>query len=412
MNMKTILLPALLGTATLLAALPLTAATAVANYAEAQSKRLINDDGYIIFAYADGWDKYSKKRCQKLMAAEAIRKAAGNAVLMPWPVPEYTTDELRTAMNARRGELSIPGSHSYPALILLDGKGKHYATLAGSTIIRGSEAEIAELITDRRTKSKKRAALLAKAEATSGPEKAKLTFDAYQLAGLTGFGKGFGGHIAKLDPEDKTGAKRAANYDHYGLLGKLGKMPPKEAVAEVDKLLQDSAYTNLQKQKMCVALLGVLRRNGNPDTTADMRRIAEAMKAYAPDSPEGHTADRILREWIKELSHEGGWFPACLPSDNTPQELKGKLPISAPGTYTVRFDYTRGNQALTVLAVELYDGKTRVAEDRHTGTSGYNKHKHVYTLTVGKKVSDPHLFITFSMAKNRDSYGNIVIEKQ
>ncbi len=412
MIMKHFFLPAVLSAATLLGSLPLSAAAVAANYAEAQSKGLINDDGYIIFAYADGWDKFSKARCQKLMASQAIRTAAGNAVLMPWPVPEYTTDEKRAAMNARRGELNIPGSHSYPALLLLDGKGKHYATLAGSLIIRGSEAEIAKLITDRRVKGVKRAKLLAAAERSTGPEKAKHTFDAYQIDGLTGFGKGFGGHIAKLDPQDSTGANRAANYNHYGLLDKLGKMSPTEAVAEVDKLLADSAYTNRQKQMMCVALLGVLRRNGSPETTEDMRRIAKAMKAYAPESPEGYAADRILREWIQELSYEDGWAPGCLPSTNKPQELKGNLPISEAGTYTVRFEYTRGGQALTVLAVELYDGKTKLTEDRHTGTSGHNKHKHVYTLTVNKPVHDPKLFISFSMEKSRDSYGNIIIEKQ
>ncbi len=409
--MKYIILPALFAAAAMHGALPASAATLATTHAEAQARGLINDDGYVIFAYADGWDKFSKKRCEKLMAAAEIRKAAGNAVLMPWPVPEYTTDETRQAANERRGSLNIPGSHSYPALLLLDRKGRHYATIAGTPMARGKVSEVAELLADRMARGKKRFDLLARAEQTPGPEKAKLTLEAYQIDGLTGFGKGFNNHIAKMDPNDTTGAKRAANYNHYGLLDKLGKMPAKEAVAEVEKLLEDPAYSNRQKQQMCVALIGVLRRNTGAEGAADIRRFTQRMEAYAPDSPEGRAADRILREWVKELSYDEGWSPSSLPPDTKPVELKGKLPIEGPGTYTVHFAYTGGRQALTIRSVELYDGKTKVAEDVHNGSTGHANRNNTYTLNVSKPVREPHLFISFDM-KNRDSRGTITIEKQ
>ncbi len=411
MNMKHIIFPTLIGAAALLGSLPSSAATQVASYPEAKAQNLISEDGIIVVAYADGWDKFSKKRAEKLLASEVIQKAAGKAVLLPLPIPAYTTRESKEQAATICGELQVPGANSYPALILLDAKGKHYATLCGREVARGKVSEVASLLTDRMAKGRKRAELLAAADAAKGPEKAKLTFDAYQMEGLSGFGKGFGSHIAKLDPQDATGAKRAANYDHYGLLGELGKMSPADIATRVDALLDDNAYTNRQKQRMCVAAIGVLRRNAGAEGMELMRRYALKIKALAPDTPEGRTSEHILKEWVKELTYEEGWSPACLPMSTRPMELKGKLPISTPGTYTVRFTYKGGRHALTVLGVELRDGNTKVAEDMHRGTTGSTHKNNTYTLKVDKAVLDPHVFISFDMSKNRDSRGVIEIEK-
>ena len=63
-------------------------------------------------------------------------------------------------------------------------------------------------------------------------------------------------------------------------------------------------------------------------------------------------------------------------------------------------------------AVELYDGDTKVAEDRHDGTTGEKNHKNTYDLKVETPVKNPRLLITFNMNNNRDSYGRISIIKQ
>ncbi len=409
MNMKSFLLPALIGTCALTCTLPLPAAQQAPNYAAA--KALVADDGYIIFAYADGWDKFSQKRCQKLIEHSAILKAAGNAVLMPLPIPEYTTEETKKAMEEHCGELKVPGANSYPALIFMDAKGKHYATLYGKDVTRGKVSRVAEMVADTLEKGKKRRDLLRRAEAAPGPEKARLTFEAYQIDGLTWYGKGFSEHIAKLDPQDASGANHAAKYNHYGLLDTLNKEPIDKGLAEVDKMLADPAYTPVQKQQMCVAAVGMLRRRAGATGAADMQRYAELMKKLAPGTAEGKAADRILRDWVRPLSYEEGWTPGTLPMDATPVELVGKLPIAEPGTYTVRFDYTRGRHALNILAVELYDGNTKVAEDRHKGTTGNKSQNNTYTLKVNAPVKSPHLFISVDMPRNRDSNGTITIER-
>ncbi len=411
MNMKNLLLPTVLGAVCMLGTLPLSAATQVATYPEAEAKGLLTDDGIILFAYADGWDKFSKKRCEELMNAEAIRKAAGKAVMIPLPIPAYTTDESKARQKELCGKLEVPHANSYPALLLLDRQGKHYATLCGTAVTRGKVAPVAKLLADRMAKGKERTRLLAAAEKATGPEKARHTYDAYQLEGLTGFGRGFAGHIAKLDPQNATGLKRATNYDHYGLVESFNKMQHAELMNEVNTLLADAAYTNRQKQQICVAAIGALRRNAGPVGAQDLQKLTERMKAYAPETWEGKAADFILREWVRPFRYDEGWTPATVPPSQIPTELVGELPIKEAGTYTVRFDYTRGAHAFCVLAVELYDGKTKVAEDHHKGTTGTNNSNNTYTLKVSKAVADPHLMITVDM-KKRDSYGTIAIQKQ
>ncbi len=408
MNMKNLLFPALLGCCALIGTLPLPAVQQASTYAEA--KPLVKDDGYILVGFADGWDKFSKKRAEKLMASDAIRKAAGEAVMIPLPVPEYTNDETKKAQKERYGELSVPDANSYPALILLDAKGKHYATLCGRDVACAKVSEVADLLVDRMEKGRQRARLLAEAEKAKGPEKAKLTYEAYQIDGLTGFGKGFGGHLAKLDPKDSSGMVAVANYNAYGFAYDLNKKSVAEGLAEVDKLLANPAYTDRQKQRLCAAAIGMLRRKAGPAGVADMRRLAERMKAYAPNSPEGQAADFILREWVKPLRYEEGWTSATLPVDKEPVELEGKLPIAEPGTYAVRFDWKSGNKSLIILAVELYDGEDKVAEDRHRGETGRTSKGNIYNLKVPAAVKEPHLFISVDMP-NRNSAGEISIIK-
>ncbi len=408
--MKTILFPLLAATA-LLAPLPLQAAVTASNGTQAQ--KLVKEDGYIIFAYADGWDEFSKGLCEKLMKSEAIRKAAGDAVLMPLPIPEAPDEARRKKQDELRGGLNVPGCMSYPALIFLNSKGQHYASLEGKAVSRGSAAAIAEQVAKLLAAGHLRERLIAESEdaSKSGPERAKKLFAAYQIDGLGWPGKGFTERLAKLDPNDESGVVRSQRFNGYAFAGKVNGMGVAEGMAEVDALLKDPAYTKRQKQLMCAAVLGMLRRKGGMPEADAMRRYAKLMKEFAPGTPEAGAADNILRNWIPGFYYPRGWNPGCIPNGAKPVELMGELPIKEAGTYVVRFQYTGGRMALVTEAVELYDGKKKVAEDHHRGTAGNNNWLNEYTLTVPKAVKDPHLFVTINIG-DHDSYGKVHIEKK
>ncbi len=409
--MKNIILPAFIGMAALLAPLPTQAAMVASNGTQAQ--KLVEEDGYIIFAYADGWDEYSKSRCEALIKNDAIRKAAGDAVLMPLPIPEQPDEKRRKKQDELRGGLNVPGCMSYPALIMLDSKGQYYASIEGGPVARGKASDLAELIAKRMAAGKKRARLIAESEDASldGPARARKLFAAYQLEGLSWAGKGFAERLRKLDPKDEAGTVRATNFNGHGFAGKVSGMGVAEGMAEVDKMLKDPAYTPRQKQLMCAAVLGMLRRKGGMGEADAMRRYAKLMQELVPGTPEAGAAAKILRDWIPGFYYPRGWSPACLPADGSPMELMGEIPIKEPGTYIMSFHYSSGRMALVIEAVELYDGKVKIAEDRHRGTAGNNNWKNEYSLTVPKTVKNPRIFVTINNL-DRDSSGRVNIRKE
>ncbi len=404
-----LLFSAAFAAAVMLAPMPLQAARVAQNGAEAQ--KLVQDDGYIIFIYADGWDEFSEARCRQLMADAAIRKAAGKAVFMPLAYPECADEARWQKQREYLGGLRMPTPSSFPALIFLDRDSRHYATLKGREVSRGTTAELAELVADRLSKGRERRRLLAEAEQTPGPARALLLFKAYQIDGLSWMDKDVQAAIRKADPNNETGVITALNFNAYGFANNIAKNGVAAGKAEVDKMLANPVYTPRQKQQMCAAAIGMLRRQGGLAEADSMRRYARLMQELVPGSPEGRAADRILREWIPGLRYGRGWNPSCVPTERKAIEMEGELPIREAGTYTVRFTYGWGRMALVVHGVELYDGERKVAEDIHRGVAGHDHWQNVYTLTVPRALKKPRLFITLGQGDN-DSNGSITIEKK
>ncbi len=245
------LFSAALAAAALLAPMPLLAVQVVQKGSEAQ--RLVQDDGYIIFIHADGWDEFSESRCQQLVADAAIRKAAGKAMLMLLPYPECADGARWQKQQEYLGGLKVPTPSSFPALIFLDREGCHYATLKGRVVANGSVAELSELVADRLSKGRERRRLLADAEQTPGSTRAGRLFSAYQIDGLTWMSKETTAAIRKADPNNETGVITALDFDAYGFASNIAKNGVAAGKAEVDKMLDNPAYTPRQKQQICPA---------------------------------------------------------------------------------------------------------------------------------------------------------------
>lgn len=376
-----------------------------------EAKTKVTDDGYILFAYADGWDTYSQKVCDVLMKNKAVTKAAGQAIIMPYPMKQALSQEAQKERNEQWQGMKIPNADSYPALLLFDKKGKHYATISGTFMRKARPAKVAKLLKNCIANKRKQDELMAKAEKAQGVEKARLIGQACLLEGINRPDQ-YEKHMKAADPEDKCGLIRRVTFNPWVFVEKKLKEDPETVMNELDTMLADPAYTNDQKQAMCTCAIGTLRRSGANNSAKRIRQYAEMLKQYGKDTVLGKSADIAVREWVVTLNSEEGWQPAALPADNTPTELGGSLPINTAGIYTVAFQYKKGNHALRVKAVELYDGETKVAEDRHDGFAGLKVNKNTYDLKVEKDVKEPHLFITFDMGTNRHSYGKISIIKQ
>lgn len=283
--------------AALLSALPLLAGTPCKDFAEASSK--VGEDGYILFVYGPDWDRTSPDFIKPLYEDPAIQAAAGNAVLIMAPYYQRPTKKQDAEQAAAWGSLSKPHPHSpqtYPALHFHDKDGRAYSYLRGPQLMCASREDIAKGIAERIANHKKQAELLAKVDMASGVAKAKLLGEASIIPLMERPDKVVD-RIKSVDPNDESGFVRRLGFYPEGIAEKNKDLPLAEGIAMVEKALADPAYTDLQKQQYCAMAIGFLHRNGGESNSAEIVKWAQKMKAYAPDSYLGHSADVVVNKW-------------------------------------------------------------------------------------------------------------------
>ena len=381
------------------------------NYAEAKDK--VKDNVYVLFAYADGWDDYSKKLMEKLMKDEQVKAAAGDAVFMPFPVPNVLTDELKKARDERYGALRFDDDtapRSYPAILIFNKHGRHSAVIWGDFMRSPDPTQIAEMLQVRVKGVIRQTPLLEQAERAQGIDKVKLLGEAALIKDVQppDWPDRLVNTFKKLDPQDTTGYQKKLRppMSFVGEALDLERNKDwKVALNQVDAWLHDPIYNDEQRQAFHAIAIGLLHRHGGIKGAKEICMHAQAMKAINPNTVLAKTADFVMRDWVPSFSLAEGWSPEVLQDCNDPIELEGPLPISSPGTYKIAFIFTRGRHAACIKAVTLYDGDKKVAEDRHVGRSGLEHIDHIYTLTMTVPVKQPRLFIEFDQSHDRDSSG-------
>lgn len=389
------------------------------NYEAAQAN--VPEDGYVLALYAEDWDKFSKKTVKSFYKNKAFRQEMANSVIIEYAAPNFFSAptkenpdlrDCRKEREAKLGKLKWTGAHTYPAFVLYDKNGRHYATVLVPHADRKNPEKIAKQIAAARKALAEQNDLLAQAEKESGIAKAKLLGKAASFSNINR-PDNIVKRIKEVDPEDKSGYIRSLEFNGHAYAEGTSKTKDwKATLAEVEAKIADKSYTDAQRQGLYATAIGLLHRHG---TVADQKKLVKylrAMEKLDPDSILGISAERAEMLWVVDLSYADGWSPAVLPTDTTPTEVKGPLPIKEAGTYTVTFSYTRGAHQLVVLGVELYDGNKKVAEDIHRGSTGVRHDKNVYTLEVSSAVKNPVLKVSLDMTKSRDSYGTIRIEKK
>lgn len=147
------------------------------------------------------------------------------------------------------------------------------------------------------------------------------------------------------------------------------------------------------------------KKNYKFDKNQKSRTLAEAqniLKKFAPIAEEFFTApadrDRAwsLGDGVTELVFDV--------SDD----------IMQAGTFSATFQWKRGNSALAIKSVRLYEGDKLVAEDLHSGTTGVKNENNVYTLEVKKLRSSLDAYIlkaeVSGVSSNRSS-GVLIFKK-
>ncbi|MBE6415556.1 MAG: hypothetical protein E7032_03370 [Akkermansiaceae bacterium] len=287
----------------LLAPLPLEAAQQY----DTQEKAAENatDDGYILFVYGKGWDRYSEDLCKKVIAAPEISEAAGNAALILTPFYQYATPEDKEAQRAVWGALAEPAAHSmetYPSLLMYDKEGFLYGRVQGPVLLRGTMAEIAAEVKAKLEAKHKQEEIMKRAEAASGVEAAKLIAEAWAVPGIEP-PKNYRNLVKAADPNDESGMVRRLHFDGWGLAQKYcGKksdggleLGDEATIAKMKEFMKDPAYTPEQRQTFYAIIIGVLNRGGG--NAMQIKGYANEMKRLNPESNLGISADQVIKIW-------------------------------------------------------------------------------------------------------------------
>ena len=378
-----------------------------------QAKTKIKDDGLVVvFVHADGWDKHSKKTVDRMMKDADVSKALKDDVVMTLALPNTWSEKFDARLKERFGKLRVPTPDSIPGINVYTKEGRVLASLSIPFKERKKPAVLAKRIAELKKAHARQSKLMAQAEQASGPEKARLLGEAAFVHGVSR-PDNVQKMIKQADPEDKSGMDKviSLNLPHYAI-GTAGTKDWKKSLAEVKELQKNPNFSKEQQQQLCCIAIGLLRRHGGMEYRKELKETIARLREIDPDSLLGKSAIDAERMWVRELNLVDGWSPDVIPAEKTPVEVSGPLPIKEAGTYQVSFNYQRGSHAARFMAVELYDGKTKVAEDRHAGSSGHKHNNNVYTLNVSKTVKKPRLYVTFDMETNRDSYGRITVTKK
>lgn len=391
--------------------MPVQAATKVATYEQAHAK--VNEEGYILFVYGDGWDKRAKEQMTALYNAPEIVKAAGNSVMMLVPLPESLDDAQKAALEKTMGNLALPhvhSKHAFPAVVMYDKAGRIYTWISGPAMVYPEAGRIALTISRRKAGLQKQQQIMAAAAETKGEERANLLLQACRVENLERPDR-VQQLIKEADPEDKSGCLAALNFFNTTVGDKAAEMSLSDILKAQDASIANPLLTVQQKQNACAYAIGTIRRRAGAGGSDLIRQYATQMKQLDPTSVLGQSADIVIRDWTHGLQLVRGWSPGTLPIQGQPTELLGKLPISEAGTYKLHFKPTGGDKAI-IARVALYDGDTLISEDVRTTAIADNGQDHYYTLTASAKVNNPRIFITFNNEEHdRNTYGKFFITK-
>lgn len=391
--------------------MPVQAATKVATYEQAQAK--VNEEGYILFVYGDGWDKRAKEQMTALYNAPEIVKAAGNSVMMLVPLPESLNEAQKAALEKTMGKLALPhvhSKHAFPAVVMYDKAGRIYTWISGPAMVYPEAGRIALTISRRKAGLQKQLQIMAAAAETKGEERANLLLQACRVENLERPDR-VQQLIKEADPEDKAGCLAALNFHNTTVGDKAADMSLADILKAQDAAIANPLHTVQQKQNACAYAIGTIRRRAGAGGSDLIRQYATQMKQLDPTSVLGQSADIVIRDWTHGLQLVRGWAPGTLPIQGQPTELLGKLPISEAGTYKLHFKPTGGDKAI-IARVALYDGDTLISEDVRTTAIADNGQDHYYTLTASAKVNNPRIFITFNNEEHdRNTYGKFFITK-
>ncbi len=304
--------------ATLLAAVALLSPAAFAaqratTYAEALDKA--GEDGVLAYCYGPDWNKRSVRMLKTFWENPATEEAAGDAVMVAVPYYQDKDAEGADKESEIRSGLREPHYGACPTVFMIDKSGRIYATLTGLDDLGDENGTLgAEKIKTKLAELRRQKELLAKAEAASGPAKAKLLCEVTDLS--IEAPKGIVEEIQLADPEDTTGAVRRNTHNaFYGFMYeqlqtkdgflKTDFVPDLNAIsAACYSIINDEAYRNEDRQAAYALLIGLSREAGIPSN--QLRGYITKCMKIDESTMYGKMGPALIEKWAGKGADAGG----------------------------------------------------------------------------------------------------------
>jgi thioredoxin-related protein len=251
------------------------------------------------------WCTWCIRLRQEVFDTEVFKKAAPKAfVLLELDYPQDQTkvsDAVRSQNEKLQEVYAIQG---YPSILLADAAGRPFARTGYQ---KGGPEEYLKHLSELRKNMEKRDAAFEKAAPLKGLEKAKALKEGLDLIPeemIAAHYKSTLDEIKGLDLEDtlgldaKFGFLQAMREHHQNLKSKVQK-GGEELRAEADKFVAE--HPKLAARQKQQALLDVLNFLMPPKDNRTALKLAEDVKALAPDTEEGKMAEGI-RAQVEKMS--------------------------------------------------------------------------------------------------------------
>ncbi len=289
------------------------AAQRARTYSEARD--MAGEDGIVVFCYGPDWNKRSVRMLKSFWENPATEAAVGDAVMLAVPYYQDKNAEGAAEAGGIRGGLPEPNFGICPSVFMVDKHGSIYARLSGLDDLGDENGALgAENMKRKLAEFHRQKELLSQAEQTSGAERANLLGQVADLS--VARPKNLVEEIELADPEDNTGQVRRNKHNaFYGFMyeqmetsdGFLKKdfVPDLRKIGDAcQKIFNDKAYRNEDRQAAYALLIGLSRANG---VSANQLRgyITKSMR-LDETTVYGKIGPDLIEKWAGKGASNGG----------------------------------------------------------------------------------------------------------
>jgi hypothetical protein len=376
----------------------------------------------VVFVHGSDWNQLGARfeksvwRDRGTRASLEKSKLDINAVFTDIDVLQSPTPKQLEAFEAANAGWKKQGLVTYPAFIALLPDGTVLGSRQGETLPRTPEAAQEALLELARSASVSHDLRALVAEAAAEGRTTQEVQLIHQLMDLpldrpTAHVE----RLAVIDPDDASGIRRRAMMTPWQpLIAKATKDAKEgrgaEALARLEPLLEDPAYTDAQRARVFVAI-GAVHRN----TEAPKALAAAAFKnawSLDPDGIAGNAGMRWYLRFYADPTLLFGWSPEQCSTELVTWEIEDLPTALDAGTWAFTADYTKGRHRLEIVEVALFDGAgNQVAVDTHAGFTGTRDQANTWQLELPRAVEAPRLRVRCRSDGGTDSHGALLFRQ-